>query len=229
MKKTVAIILIQIVYAGICVAQQDTNKTRKPFRQDQWLIDFYHDNWLNKSDSIKTKWKSHGISVSAMYDHPVKNTNFNFAAGIGFASHNVRNDGQIARQGDTISLVIPIGDSFQYKRNKLSTNYIDVPVEVRFRTKPGKKGYSIKFSLGARAGYLVNVHTATIISGKYFNKDKYKDYKIPDIARYRYGVHFRAGYGKAAVFGFYSLSTLFAKNKGPDIIPFSAGISVMPF
>lgn len=210
------------------IGQTDSVSIQKkqPSKQDRLIIDLFHDNWLNIPDSIKTKWYSYGVAVSMLYDYPVGNGNFSFAGGADIACHNVRNNAKLTEQYDSttsglFSVFVPY--TAKYKKNKLSTNYADAVAELRFRTNPDKRGYSWKFSIGGRYGYLVNVHD--------MYKDatgKYKTYIFPNVTQQRYGAHFRAAYGRVALFGFYSLTNLFEKKKGIEIVPFSVGVSVMP-
>ena len=211
-----------------CFSQSESSKGegKKPQKQDRLILDLFHDNWLDKPDSIKTKWYSYGVAVSMLYDHPLGNSNFSFAGGADIACHNVRNNAKITEVydstiSDLYSVFVPI--STKFKKNKLSTNYADAVAEIRFRSKPDQKGYSWKFSLGGRYGYLVNVHDVY--------KDaagKYKTYIFPNITQQRYCAHFRASYGKVGIFGFYSLTNLFEKKKGVELTPFSVGVSIMP-
>lgn len=199
--------------------------TKPALRQDRLIVDLFHDNWLNKPDNLKTKWYSYGVAVSILYDYPLGN-NFSFAGGADIAAHNVRNNSKLIEQFDSStssfnSVFWPI--NVKYRKNKLSTNYADAVAELRFRSRPDKKGYSWKISIGGRYGYLVNVHDA-------YKDDtgKFKTYNFPNVTQQRYGAHFRAAYGRVGVFGFYSLTTLFEKNRGTELIPFSLGFSIMP-
>lgn len=213
------------VFIGMQSSAADSTTVR---RQDRLIVDFFHDNWLVKPDSVITLWSSHGVSVSAMYDHPLGRGNISLAIGAAFTSHNVRNNAYIITQKDTAgstnSSLKLFADGISNKLNKLSTNYIDIPAELRFRLHPGKNGLSFKGAVGLRAGYIINVHSTRVT-----DEGRFKSYIFPDIAKYRYGVHARLAYGKVGVMMFYSLSSVFEKNRGPEIIPFSAGISVMPF
>lgn len=227
MKNFFIVIVFFLSIRSIFAQADDNSALKAPSpRQDRLMVDLFHDDWLNKPDSLKTKWYSYGVAVSLMYDYPLGKSNFSVAGGADIASHNVRNNAKLTEQFDSAaaepySVFIPY--TIKYKKNKLSTNYADAVAELRFRTKPDKRGYSWKFSLGGRYGYLVNVHDAfKDASGKY------KTYIFPNITQQRYGAHFRLGYGKVALFGFYSLTDLFEKKKGIGLVPFSVGVSVMP-
>ncbi len=206
--------------------ENNPNPKQQAPSQDRFIVDVFHDNWLNKPDSIKTKWYSYGVAVSILYDYPIEKSNFSFAGGLDIACHNVHSNSILTNRYD--STIAGLYSGFtplatKYKKNKFSTNYGDALAELRYRTRPNKKGYSWKFALGGRYGYLVNVHD--------FYKDasgKYKTFIFPNVTKQRYGAHFRAAYGRVGIFGFYSLTNLFEKKKGLEIIPFSVGVSVMP-
>jgi len=81
-------------------------------------------------------------------------------------------------------------------------------------------------------GWLIDSHT------KYKGDDyifettdelgvKFRDVK--NIETFRYGVTARAGWKFINVMGFFSLTDIFKKDKGPDVYPISVGISLMPF
>ena len=55
---------------------------------------------------------------------------------------------------------------------------------------------------------------------------KLRVYKYDDIARFRFGPTFRIGYGAANLFFYYSVTSLFKRDSGPDVHPFSAGFSI---
>ena len=197
-------------------------------KTDKMLLDFYHDNWIEGSGNLNVNWKSFGWGVSFMYDIPVNGVkNVSTAVGIGYGNHNVRVPSEvlIIDNSDTIvggnySILSPISASRGISKHKIATNYIDIPLELRFRSKTDQHGNQLKFTLGAKAGMLVNIHS------KYFqNGDKYKSYIFPNKNKWRYGAYFRFGYQRWTMYGYYSVSTLFNKDKGTSVNPISLGIS----
>ncbi len=191
------------------------------------IIDVMSDNWLNSPDSIKNKvLKSRGVNVYAMYDIPVGSSGFSFAAGAGINSYNVSNNAAVSYISDSMNKVTtafgPLSGS--YKNNKLSVSYLDIPIELRYKTPADRSGGCFKFALEGKAGYLFNSHTKYVTTAS-----RTKTYDIINLTQYRYGVGLRIGYEWFALTGFYSLSPLFEKDKGPGVIPFSVGISINPY
>ena len=118
--------------------------------------------------------------------------------------------------------------------NKLSTNFIDIPVEVRFRSNPHKNGKRIAASVGFKLGWLVQSHTKTKVDEDYYFQGvnygrKVKTYDIPNLTKFRYGLTARIGYANFYLNFFYSLTPLFLEGRGTRAVPISIGIGVSPF
>jgi hypothetical protein len=195
--------------------------------KDKVIFNFFHDNWLMDQDSVKVKWFSRGVGFTYFYDAQIGSSPFSLAAGLGFSTHNVFNNSRITQVvnpdtniTDSYSQFNLYAESDNVKRHKLSTNYVDLPVEIRFRSKPDKNGNSWRFSLGGRAGYLLDVHNKTKVGD-----DKYKDFIFPNVNKWRFGGHLKFGYQRWGVFGYYAFNNLFEKDRGVEVKPLSIGFT----
>ena len=232
--KRVWLCLLMMVVAGTALAQEeatteDKKESKLPAKRDLLMIEVTWERLLDTPDGVNQKVWSRGVNLGLFYDFAIGESGLSFAAGAGFSSQNYFTNSQVVRSTDsttgrTTSALVPFDDSFQYDRNKLSTNFVEVPVEFRFRTKKTEKRDQIKFAVGGKVGYLVNVHSKTVTS-----EGKFKSFIFPDIRELRYGVSARAGYGRVSLSGFYSLTPLFEDNRGEEYIPISIGISIMPY
>lgn len=212
--------------------EKDTIKpdTKRYFANDQVIVDLNYDYWLNTPSNIKTSIFTLSSNVQLMFPIIGKNTNVSFAGGIGLGTYNIKSNAQIIDTND-VSLYYIIPDSINYKKNKLALSYIDIPLELRFRTNPTEKGRSFKIYIGAKAGILLSSHS------KYKGDDinnpeefiKYKIFAVKNLTPFRYGITAKIGYGKFMISGFYSLSGLLDKDRGPEITPISIGLTVAPF
>lgn len=187
--------------------------------KDHIVVDFSYDGYLNLPQGISQKPYSLGGNAYIMWDYPFGYGPFSFAIGAGFSTHDVHTNGRITYSIDgKYTTFVPI--TTKYSTNKFSCNYIDVPIELRIRTR-GEK--SFKVTVGGKVGYAYNVHT------KFADADgKIKVYRIKNIDPLRYGVTFRIGYNKFNLQGFYALSELFKKGRGePSMIPYSFGVGLL--
>ena len=203
----------------------------KIFSDDNLIVDLNYQSWLNKPSNVTLKPYSRGINISYLETLLGQHSNICLATGLEISSNNFFIDATPKLNSGIITFV-NIPDSINYKKNKLTTTYLEIPFELRFRTnKSNKEDKSFKIFVGFKIGYLISNHIK--YKGDAFdgsNKQiKIKQYNIDNIEKYRYGVTARIGYGKFNITGFYSLTQMFEKDKGPDITPFSVGLSISPF
>jgi len=214
------------------------NDKSKLKREDFFISEIFSDIWQNTPSqpaSLNTQTINRGYNAYIMLDNPIGNTNFSFAFGIGISTHNLYSNCipfevlDSSNKPTGVTEFLAIQDVYKYKKNKLCLFYSDIPVEIRFRTK--NAGDNFKIAVGFKAGYLVQSHTK--YEGDRFDNIegtiKYKEYRIANIEKIRYGITGRIGYGRYNLTGFYSLTPLFSKEKGPDMFPISIGLAVTPF
>jgi hypothetical protein len=99
------------------------------------------------------------------------------------------------------------------KKSMLVTNYIEVPLELRYTLNPEDPSRSFHLGVGGRIGWMYDS----------FNKIKYKedaetkilkDKQNYNLNRIRYGLLGRLGFGGFSMFCYYNLSPLFEKGNG---------------
>lgn len=239
--------LFAFLFCGLLAFGQETapetetkKPKRKPPQKEFILININFDGWLNTPSTIESKWfASRGVDIAVLYDYVLGKSNFSLGAGVGFNSHNIHSDGfPIERPITTGNTYTKLDEAFFDRKtiitNKLSTNFIDIPIEFRFRSNPSKSGKRAAVSAGFKLGWLVQSHTKTrtdetfIYNGVNFG-DKVKTYNIPNLRKFRYGVTARAGYANFYLNFFYSLTPLFVDGLGTEAVPISIGIGYSPY
>ena len=96
-----------------------------------------------------------------------------------------------------------IPDSIDYSSNRLNVKYLEIPIELRFRSQT-QKGRSLRFYVGAKVGYRINSYARykdDVVNVAYYNLD--------ELNHWNYGVYTRIGYGLLSIYASYSLSPLF--------------------
>ena len=247
------LIIIALIFTGVCnltaqdslALQTDSAKNGNSMSLIE-LFSIYTDIWQNVDLPMSVSYYCPGIDIYSIISLPLGNSKINFNYGLGFSMHNLRSDAmpvaevkydstisQFVETEKTIFQRIPEkvnNKEINYDINKLTLAYIDIPLELCYKTK-NKKGKVFKFAAGFKAGYLLSSHTkykGNDITGT--DKDvKYKTYRIKNIEPLKYGATARLGYGKFDIFGYYSFSKLFKKDKGPEMYPVSVGICITPF
>lgn len=205
-----------------------THAQNKYEYKDRLMLDLFHCNWLNHNDLLKTKWYSRGIGASYNFPFPVWKDQVVFSLGAGVTNYNFYTNSYFVNSthpdttlaGQTYTESFVYAESQKPKSNKLTATYLDVPVEIHLLSKKDKKGQQFKFILGGQIGYKFDLHSRMKNSA-----GKYKDFVFPNAEKWRYGLHFRVGYGRTQLYGFYSLNTVFQENRGEYLRPVALGFS----
>jgi len=144
--------------------------------------------------------------------------------GLAFSNYYFDHDNTIAEVDD---YVVPVYlDGTTLTKSKLATTFIRIPliVEVQF-PRSSARSHRIFVSAGLLTGIKLDSHTKVVVeddSGK--NKDKEND--DFNINPFRYGLTARIGFHNISLFGDYNFTPMFIRDKGPELYPFSLGLSL---
>ncbi len=222
MKKTSLLFVLLFLYTTISHAQLISERTA-----GKVIIgaDLFTDISTGKSyDNFDLRAINQGVSVYSMFNFNFENTPHSASIGVGYTGHNFYMKGTYLAEphGDVTKFVNVPHD---YKRSKINTNYIDIPVEVSFRFAD-----KFKITAGFKFGILASGKTKYV--GELYNDDqiyRVKYLKIDNLEKYVYSVTLRAAYRSVHVFMSYQFSDTFKTGLGPSIKPISVGIGVRPF
>jgi hypothetical protein len=227
--------LFQSAFSQKTKPEQET-KERK-YKWDGLILDLGFSQFKDNPDILKlNSWKSRGVNMYCYYGIALGKSKFTLAPGFGlgldsyvFSKESIR----LSTSHDSLIIADPLINSnqsqlIQYNKSKLAANYIDVPLELRFKTgKSVKKTF--RMAIGIKGGVLFNSHTK--VKYKDITEDeKWKEKSIGDFSlnHFRYGLTARVGYRYFNIFGYYSLSDLFDQDFGPQVRPIMIGITFSP-
>ena len=202
------------------------------YPSDRFLFDLFTDIWQNTPDEMNTNTINRGISINLYQDFPLGTSPFSFAAGLGFTSHNLYSDHQytFSFEDGNYDFYPAEDENFNLRKNKLSLNYLTVPVEFRFRSRTAPR--SFRLYAGMRAGYQINAHT------KYHYSDtpqgvpeeiKIKEHKLENLQKFQFGLTGRIGYGRVNLNAYFPLTNIFDGNSVEDMRPISLGITLIMY
>jgi hypothetical protein len=217
-RSSLAFILTLLAYAGF--GQQKSNKQLDlgGRANDHFMLQFSTDSWLEAPDSIDSRIKgfNRGLNIYFMLDKPFRsNKKWSIGAGVGIASsHIFLEKMQIGLGGTGRELAFTNTDSSaSFKKYKLATSYLEIPLEFRFSSKPDDPNKSIKVAVGLKGGLLINAHTKgkelesadgeRLLNGvqKQSSKQYFNSSRLALTARFNYGVW--------GIFGAYNLTPMF--------------------
>jgi hypothetical protein len=198
---------------------------------DHLLIQLGYTKWAGIPDSINTKGLSKSLNLYVMFDFPFKtNPKLSMALGPGIATDHIlfsRTHVGIKENAAAIRFTDQT-DTNHFKKTKLATAYLEVPVEFRYSSNPLGNGF--KFAVGVKIGTLLTAHTrnskledkANNLINDYVMKESSKRF----FNKNRLSGMVRVGYGHFTLFGSYQFTPLFKDGSGPVVRPFSIGLTL---
>lgn len=177
----------------------------------------------------------------------VKNQKWGMLSGLGFEWHNYRFSPDTWITGDSLALQGYRIEGASTSKSKLTVCYLTVPMIFEFQTNPRKSFRNsfhvgvgvvgglrigshskIKFDNGGSAFVLTDRETGevvsdrTMVSGKKILKDR-DDFHLAPL---KLDATVRIGWGRLNLFATYSIFNMFRGSRGPELYPWSAGITL---
>jgi hypothetical protein len=218
--------------------KKDWSKVRLTNRaNDHFMLQYGLTRWAGKPDSIKTKSLSRSFNFYVMIDMPFKtDPRFSVAAGPGIGVDNIFFDKtNITTTNHLKDLEFQnLADTNHFDKYKLVNAFLELPVEIRFSSNPEQSNKSFKIALGAKVGVQVSSHTkgkrwvnkdGTLIAGfddKFVQKNKDKFFFNGN----RLVGMMRVGYGNLSLFSTYQIGSLIKEGLGPQVKPFTVGLTI---
>lgn len=239
LQSSLLLILLFVSFVGI--AQETTHAPERKGRPDipgSFVLEFGFNQPLSKPDSFDIGfWGSRTLNFYYQYELKFgESSKFSLLPGIGLSMerYKLKNDSTLVyQQNGTISTVGLESAWNEYpgvRKSMVVTNYLEIPIELRFTANPGDPGRSFKASLGARFGYLYDSYTKIKYDPGELKKIKDKQsYFMND---FRTTLFAKFGGGNFSLFCYYSLTPLFESGKGPeqkDMRNLTFGISLSSF
>jgi hypothetical protein len=243
MKKVVAAIIV-LATIGSAKAQDSLKNDSKPPRKldlsnranDHLVIQYGVAGWSgNVPDSAKPEGFSRFFNFYFMLDKPFKNDpHFSLGIGAGIGSDNIFFKDKIVNVGGTGSTLAFTDRSAtdHFKKFKVTTIYVDVPLEIRYAKHPENPDKGFKASAGIKAGFLLKAYSKgknyvnsagqSIYGNGYIRKEFDKKY----FNSTRLSAVGRIGLGHISLSGSYQFTSLLKGGAGPEIHPYNIGITL---
>jgi hypothetical protein len=179
-----------------------------------------------------------------------KNQKWGMVTGLGFSWNNYRFTRRTRLEPDSAALVGFLDEGVNIRKSKLTTLYLNVPLLFEFQTNSKQSKNSFHLAMGMIAGARLSSHTKKYYDelNKPFDVTLYviEEDKEGYIAKYgstspgnpkskrfddfhlqpfKFDATVRIGWGIINLFGTYSLNQMFKKDKGPELYPWSVGIT----
>jgi hypothetical protein len=238
MKKLLSMALILFVsHAALAQDSAGTAKKVAKFNlanrpNDHFMIIFGYDNWAGKPDTIQTSGFSRSFAFYFMMDFPFKtDPHWSVGAGLGIGASNIYfNKQEVLVQVDNPTLAFPntTNSSYHFKKYKLVTSYLEVPLELRYAFHPENTNNSWKIAVGVKPGIMLSAYTkgkdVLNTAGQLIQSSIEKESSKQFFNTARLVGTVRVSYGFIGIFGQLQLTGLIKNGLGPTLNPYSIGI-----
>jgi hypothetical protein len=205
---------------------------------DHFVLEFQNIALISgKPDSVKTSGFSRNFNIYFMYDKPfVTNPKYSVSFGGGIGTSNIFFDNRtyvdVKSPANTLPFRAIDSVSNHFSKFKVTTIYLEAPVEIRYFSDPVHPGSSFKAALGFKLGTLLKAYskgknmvsnTGTSINGKgYIQKEENKRFfNATNVA-----ITGRVGYGIFSISASQNLSPILRDGFGPIMHKFSVGFTI---
>jgi hypothetical protein len=229
--------------AAFLYAQQADSTAKKSWKKmdlsnrpnDHFMIQYGGDGWAGKNDTISPSGFSRHFNFYFMYDMPFKTSpHLSIGIGAGLGSSNIFFTNTYIDLKSLSNTLQFVNDSAadHFKKYKLTTIFLEAPIEFRYAGNPMNPEKGFKFAVGVKVGTLLNAHTkgkdletstgATVYGPQYIQKESDNRF----INSTRFAATARIGYGNFSIDGSYQLTDFIKTGAGPAINPYSIGITL---
>ncbi|NMH28599.1 porin family protein [Flavobacterium silvaticum] len=174
------------------------------YREDQFYFSFTYNILTSIPKKLNQNKFSLGLSGGFLRDFPLnKQRNFALAIGLGYTLQNYNYNLKVSESNSVITYSYVDEDSF-YDKNKLSVNYVDIPLEIRWRTSVPESHKFWRVYTGFKFSYL-------FYSRSKFTGDGGKNLVVnnPDLSKLRMSAYVSAGYNTWNFYACYGFTPIF--------------------
>jgi hypothetical protein len=146
--------------------------------------------------------------------------NIGLVTGLGFAFNDYKFENKYTIYRD-VDQTMPVPIEYDdLKKTKLSVQYLNVPLLLEFQIPVNQNEGRIYFNAGILGAVKIGSHTKVK-----HGDSKDKDHDGFNINSFKYDATARIGYKGFGLYAKYSLTPLFQAGEGPELTPFTIGVS----
>ncbi|MGQ1947439.1 outer membrane beta-barrel protein [Geofilum sp. OHC36d9] len=154
--------------------------------------------------------------------------NIGLVTGLGLTINNYRLDSPYLLSKDASGITVGTAADRPVKKNKITTTWLTVPLLLEAQFPASEMQHRAYISGGLYGGFKMGSHTKVVYDDNGGDK-KDKSRKDINLNSFKYGATIRLGYRFVNLFATCDLSPMFQKNQGPEIYPWSVGLTLVGF
>jgi len=203
MRKLLSFLIFLLTIPAFSQEEPDFNAVDSLYREDQFYFAFTYNILRHKPTGVSQNKFAPSFSAGFLRDMPInKRRNFAIAAGLGYSINDYNYDLLIDQSSGTLTYA-PNGN-IDFDKNKLILHYLELPIEVRWRTSRPESHIFWRVYGGFKFSYLV-------FDRQKFQSDssKYSVSNNQDLNELQLGTYLAVGNNTWNLTAYYGLTPLY--------------------
>lgn len=176
------------------------------YREDQFYVNLTYNSYKNAPKDLSQSKFSSGFAAGFLRDMPInKNRTWAIAAGLGYSLSIINNNVLYYKADADIprDLYVIIPNDFTYSKNRWTLQYIDLPIEIRWRNSTFQSHKFWRIYSGFKVSYLVGSRYKFVA-----DTDNLTTKNIPNLNKLQYGCYLAVGWNTWNVYAYYGLNSI---------------------
>lgn len=203
-------ILLFLFSIQLTISQEDVSENNDSssivdnlYKEDQFYFSVSYNLLSNMPESMSQKGFSTGFTLGYIKDIPLNTRrNFGLGIGLGISTNSYNNNLKISKSNGSYNYELI--DLEDFTKNKFSTQLVELPIELRWRTSTPEEYKFWRIYAGVKLGYIVTSKAKSKGGG-----ETIKISNLEAIEKLRYGLTLSAGYSTWNVNLYYGLNPIF--------------------
>lgn len=203
-------ILLFLFSIQLTLSQEDVSENNDSssiidslYKEDQFYFSVSYNLLSNMPESMSQKGFSTGFALGYIKDIPLNTRrNFGLGIGLGISTNSYNNNLKISKSNGVYNYELV--DLEDFTKNKFSTQLVELPIELRWRTSTPEEYKFWRIYAGVKLGYIVASKSKSKGGG-----ETIKISNLEAIDNLRYGLTLSAGYSTWNVNLYYGLNPIF--------------------
>ena len=203
-------ILLFLFSIQLTISQEDVSENNDSssivdnlYKEDQFYFSVSYNLLSNMPESMSQKGFSTGFALGYIKDIPLNTRrNFGLGIGLGISTNSYNNNLKISKSNGSYNYELI--DLEDFTKNKFSTQLVELPIELRWRTSTPEEYKFWRIYAGVKFGYIVASKAKSKGGG-----ETIKISNLESIEKLRYGLTLSAGYSTWNVNLYYGLNPIF--------------------
>lgn len=174
--------------------------------EDQFYLGITYNFLLKKPEEVKQQNLSYGLRAGMIKDIPLNaSRTIGLGLGLGLGLNTYYTNMEALETGDGIQYAV-INSNRTYKRSKLETHSIELPIEFRWRNSNPREYKFWRIYTGITFAYVYDMRSKFVPSDD--SGEVTNSFSNPDARTLQYGITFNFGFNSFNAHVYYSLTNL---------------------